>query len=621
MKITKQSKIDVAFILVYLTSFAAIFFPFRPYPVSNIFLALIFLIISISSFFLWNFISCNEMVQKVIGLKLANRNYWIFVSLLLVGTNFLIYAPISLLHFDTGTDLTIAFGIDKIWWPRWAEYMNRPLVGIGPYFAMLVSDNSLDGFLLVNVLSRLVTCISIVIFCNLIYPKNLMFGILSGLFFSVNHGEISQFNLWSIYYNVSVASLFVAITLFVYSFKNKQRAVLGFSCLCLSFALLQYEHGYFIAAAVPLLLIWLYGFTVSLASWALAWWGILGILSLRLLNFMKTSSNYQTDLFATSKSPANLEEWISLIFENASTQIKPIFNFGIFLTHISSYLLTSFFIFIVVVGFICYLQSRVLPKTTSGIKENPADLLTILFIGLSISILGILVFIGLPVAIHDPDYTAHPTMRYQYFSAVGYAIFWAAIVCILASLFQSRKSKVVVFACASGLLCAGTISESLDYQKRGGVLNSYFDYQKASDIYIEIKKSLPLLDKDDLIFLDISDEIDSPLGWNYTALHYSCRVFGSPMQIGVSNEKNEIKLRLWGHSNSVKASGPKCKTIHYFKYSKEDGVKFIATEHQAVSSDLPGCGTMCLVNSLALPPDSALPFLRFKFIDPYQLLY
>lgn len=609
--ISRQFKIDFAFISFFLTGIGVFFVPYRPYPTASLSQSFTLFLISIVGLCLWWAITYSDTRKRVFD-RNGLTSYWVLVSILIVGGTFLVYAPISLMHFDTGTDLTIAFGVDKVWFPIWAEYINRPLASIGPIIAMLLSENSLDGFLIVNILCRLFTGLLLVFICYLLYPNNLVLGLLSGVFFSVNHSELSQFNLWSIYYNVAVTSLFFAIALWIYSYKKNSRISLGFSCLFLGFSLLQYEHGYFLAAATPILL-FLIGWRDRLFIWTLAWWGTLGIFALRLISFMRSRDTYHVDLYATSKWPRNTIEWLQMIAENAYIQIKPIFNLGANLSFIADNIsleIPSFFIYFILLFQALLLLQR---KTQSSSFIDSQSSVNVLIIGICASVLGVIVFFGLPIVDHVPDYATNPTMRYQYFSAVGHSIFWAGIVCIMGAKIRNNFLKILLISISASLLCIGSISESFDYQEKRGALNSYLSHDKSAATFRAIKNVLPNLKANDLIFFELPDNINSPIGWNYTGLHYSCRFFGSPMNQGKIDADGNLKVRVWSYSSGEYSQAPTCETIHFLRYLDSGKVEFIKTVHQNVPSNLPGCKQMCLVS-----PDQNLssanpPYLDFKY--------
>jgi hypothetical protein len=236
-------------------------------------------------------------------------------------------------------------------------------------------------------------------------------------------------------------------------------------------------------------------------------------------------------------------------------------------------------------------------------------------VGASLTMLGVVTFFPLPITDNVPDYSQHPTLRYQFFAEIGHAVFWAALVYFVASFLQRGAWQTSTIALLSGVLCAGGVSESIDYQLKGGVLNPYFKYEISSATFLSIQKFLPELGAGDLIFLELSDGDNSPIGWNYTGLHFSCRFFGVPMNQGRINKDGTKQTRFWSSASTLHVPTPLCPVTHHFRVTQDGAVIFINTVRlPTAASNLDSCKAMCVLSACPGAPTATLPFMRMGLL-------
>lgn len=84
----------------------------------------------------------------------------IFAGLSFGLVSLVLFLPLMRLHFDTGTDTSVALGVDEIWSSHWAA-INRPIVGLGAYLALKLTPGSIDGFFVVILLGRTISALAL----------------------------------------------------------------------------------------------------------------------------------------------------------------------------------------------------------------------------------------------------------------------------------------------------------------------------------------------------------------------------------------------------------------------------------------------------------------------------
>lgn len=598
---------DVVVVLAFLLLWGGLLVPFRPYPLPNGLWSLSLLGSMLVALVAWHRRSTTLQLLCTTGNVVEGFVLRTIPGLLLLTST--IYVPLSLIHFDTGTDLTVAFGIDSLWFKPWAEFINRPLASVGPLLAMKLSSQSLNGFLIVNTLCRLITALLIVALLRMLSKPSIAF--LAGLFFVVNHGELAHFNLWSIYYNTAVTTLLLAMAMWVYSYLTGSRLLLGGACVVLGIAFLQYEHGYGIAAALPLLLV-SRGFQPRLLPWLLAWYGTITILFLRLITLIKFHASYHLSLYTWAEWPHGPWEWVRMIGRNLLIQMEPISNLGIHIKYIGDHVLVSMLAFcLTMLVVMVTLRSTTINYRSTDACVRGEEFSWVAY-GALLTLLGIVVFLPLPITESVPDYGQNPTMRYQFFAEIGHAVFWAALVCFFVSYIKLASRERLALAVTTGILTAGAISESLDYQLKGGVLNPYFNYDDSAATWRSIKKLLPKLDNGDLIFLELPDSRSSPIGWNYTGLHFSCRFFGVPMNQGRIDSEGNRTTRVFSYSDALHLPTSICPVTHHFRLSSTGEVVFVNTiRSQTALANIDACKAMCSLTPSLGAPEAPLPFLQF----------
>ena len=217
---------DLIVVSFLLASCAIIFAKFRAVPIQSETLGMVVFAALAVVALLWCFRFPGPVLEKS---QQPLRKSDLLVIVFLTVVTAAIYYPLSLIHFDTGTDLSVAFGVDAIWFEPWAG-INRPLVGIGPLIAMKITPTTLGGFFFVNSFCRFATGALLYLAIVLYFPKGRHIGIIVGVLFILNPAELARFNLWSIYYQVALFSFIVSSFLFLYAYHQGSRFLLLLAC-------------------------------------------------------------------------------------------------------------------------------------------------------------------------------------------------------------------------------------------------------------------------------------------------------------------------------------------------------------------------------------------------------
>jgi hypothetical protein len=526
-------------------------------------------------------------------------------AFLAIATVVLFYLPMRL-HFDTGTDLSVMFGVDRFWFPPWA-LLNRPLVGIGPYMAMKLFPASLDGFIVILLVSRFLTAMLLYFIVRLLLPQGSLTAFIAGLLFLINPGEGSRFYLWSIIYQTELLFFILAVWLFLKSYLNHSRGVLVLSCIALAICFFHYEHAYPLAATAPLLLLLLTPLRKQLIVWLAAWLGIVTIFTARLANYLLFVPNtYQLGLFKYhAVIPDSLFGWLWMMLANLGIQTAPLFRF---VTSPQSLLSNWTIGVLVFVGILAAIwKTKFLPWEGTRPRKYFLGMLT----GVTVAILGVIVYIPLPITTGVPDYGTNPTLRYQFFAGPGQAIAWAMAIGFLGAAISRHHARwaFLTVCIATALICALATTGAYDYQKKGGVLNPYYRYSTAASVLRHIDQTLPKLDEQvcSAIFLELPDNEPSPMGWNYTLFHWSCVLFKIPSFQGRITADGKYQQRIFGYPDGKYLPAPSYRRLYHYRTTADGKTEFIGT------TDIPGPEKLkcksCILRPYSRQPGAPPPFI------------
>lgn len=519
------------------------------------------------------------------------------MALVVIGA----FVPLQLMRFDTATDLSVMLGIDKIWFEPWAN-LNRPLAGIEAYLALLITPNSLWGFVIVISALKFATAWSVYEIICVLRPQQTYTALVASLLFILFPSELGRFDLWSIIYHGGVFFLFAGIALFLRSYRSERRLLLLASVACLLVSLLHYETGFPIAAFAPLLLLAL-PIRPALFVWVVVWWGAVGLLAARMLFYFLQpgGDNYQTVLYKHwSTPPDSLLGWVQLAFSNLIKQLSPLFEI---ITNFASSIQNPESVKLTLIAFVC----ATLVLLVAGAKHRVQDtqnrlvpwlpvLGAFIFVGL-----GILPFIPLPIVTAVQDYGQNPTIRYQFYAAPGQAAFWAFAVGGFATLLSDRTRRIWLVA-APALLISLAVGQSFAFQRAGGVINPDIRFQYGAKVWREVDRIITENGVPDQIVFELEPSGSSPIGWNYTALHYSCVLFGVPAVQGV-NTAEGFKTRMFARTEGPAPVFEGCGRTYHIKLTHRGG----ATLRTVTNGQGKVCGR-CVVNKRPRETGEPLPF-------------
>jgi hypothetical protein len=405
---------DLIFVSLLLVVAASIFSVFRPNPLPNsvITCLAVVLLLAIST----------QWLRKAVSLALVHRSFLsprdIGALITFAIVTIAVFFPLMLLHIDTGTDLSVVLGVDKVWFQPWAD-LNRPLAGLGALSAMLITPKSLGGFFFIVLFCRFATAALLYGIIKLLLPEMGNLRFLAGLFYIFNPAELSRFTLWSIVYLVALLFFSAALFFLIFSYQNASRVFLILSCIFLGVSCLQYEHGILMALGTSIFLL-LLPRRSYLGIWLLAWYGTAVIFAQRLITYLLAGPQvYQRALFSFSEKPDTLIENLQLWGSNLILQTAPVLRMIPNPQAVRTHWLVFLVLFVS-----CFIVVRLIVSKQREIKRQ---LLEIALAGLLLSIVGIIPYIPFPITSYVPDYGTNPTMRYQYFAGLGQAVFWSAV--------------------------------------------------------------------------------------------------------------------------------------------------------------------------------------------------
>ncbi len=588
---------DMLFVALLLALNAAVFSVFRPNPFQSVALGWVTFAFALVLAVIWLKKPLSQEHSESCDSSFSARDG--FALLFLGIVTGAIYFPLMQMHLDTGTDLSVAFGVDELWFQPWAD-INRPLVGIGPLVAMWLTPDDLDGFVVVVLFCRFATAALLFGTIRIVAPSLWNASLVAGLLYVLNPAELSRFNLWSIYYVVALLFFTAAVFTLAASYRFHSRSLLVISCILLGLSFLQYEHGFPLALVVPLFLLAL-RLRRHFVVWLLAWYGTVAIFAIRLVTYLLSGAQvYQRALFSLwSEPPKTLPDWAELLAGNLITQTAPLLrmlpDFRATIAHGSISLA-------VFAGCLSALWFLVAPS--SG---RLRQLVRLAAIGLLISVLGIIIYVPLPVTSKVPDYATNPTMRYQFFAGLGQATFWSAALLMLVEFVRRAIPARPLLVVMVAALCAAITADATKYQQSGGALNPHYRYETASSVLRQIDAVMPTHEPGDQIFLELSDADRSPIGWDYTAFHWSCRLFGLPMTQGRMLAPGIFETRIFTYSNAMHRAGPVCRRTHYFQVKESGEVRFVGTIEKPAGVEI-NCPP-CVLKPYPRPNGSDLPFV------------
>ncbi|MGM5033867.1 hypothetical protein [Tardiphaga sp. 803_E3_N1_3] len=589
---------DFVFVGALLVLGLAIFFPFRVAPISNPTLAWALATGMLVAIVLWALIS-NPFAAP--GLRACSAAELLGACSVVGLVTLCIFLPLMLIRFDTGTDTSVGLGARGFWEGQWAA-LNRPLVGAGFYLALLITPGSITGLFVVAVIARFTTGVVLYLMVKCIYPGNRFVPLAAAVLYVLNPVELGRFNLWSVWYLIPVTTLVGSFYLFLRSYLMASRVQLVGACLLLGVTFLHYEHGYPLAAAFPIL-IFMLPRVAHRSLWLIAWFGTLAIFALRMGSYLYIVQNsYQKMLIVNwSKPPDTVVGYILLVVNNAQLQIAPFFTRWLELRPLSMPLLIASITAGVAALLIMFCWTK--RGATDGRLKPLAIATTIAFVA---AILGVVVYLPLPVTTFVPDYGTNPTLRYQFFSAPGQAVFWAFLISLVGSLLPFALRKIgtaVLFA----VTVAAATAIGAGLQQSGGVLNSYYEWNTALKVLRDVGGSLPPHQPGDVIFFDLPASDRSPLGWDYTGFHWSCILFGVPAFQGSYLGNGRAKLRVFSYPNGTESEPPSCKRMHRFDVREKGTAVFVATE-EMVTKDT-GTSCSCVIQQQSKTSNGDLPFI------------
>jgi hypothetical protein len=148
---------------------------------------------------------------------------------------------------------------------------------------------------------------------------------------------------------------------------------------------------------------------------------------------------------------------------------------------------------------------------------------------------------------------------------------------------------------------------AFDYQIRGGVLNPYYRYEVAAKVLRQIDLTLPSVDDNTVIFIELPDNQPSPLGWNYTTFHWSCVLFGVPAFQGRRTANGGYEQRVFGYPDSLYNPLPPAPRMIHYRVNAEGKTEYVGII-ESPAADAKLC-LHCVLHRQQRLPGNSPPFI------------
>lgn len=493
--------------------------------------------------------SLNELAQP----SLINFRDLISITFFLATIAFFAFFIPMKMKYWIGLDEPVLLGQISPWYKYYDDCCARPMAGLEAYLGVSLVPGSIYGLTIVNVIARFLT--GFFVFLSVLVLSNGMkqLSIAAAILMIINPIESLRFTPGiSLPYVGVTMYLIGGISLFLLSLRNSLRFLLLISCGLLGVAFLHYESIFLVAAILPITVFMIPNIKERVV-WVSAWYATMGFFALRFLLFYNKSSSYQAHYYEKLN--------YSSVFESLLVLIKPIIKFIALPT---SYTFYTGWIISAIISIAAFHFLRT--KNQKEIRISRVNLLTIIaitFFALFLAILpGVLV---VPLAAFIPDFATDPTMRLEFVAAPFQAILVSLCCLLVASFFPKIK---ILFPLIIASIIFLSIYHSFEFQRRGGHLNSYLDFQKESDILRRSDVFLSNIRNDEIIFFEIPDELPSPLGWGYHIFHMSCLLYGVPGYAGHISDVDGLYHRNFPYPSNLGDTN---------NYTKLNGVKKVRT--------------------------------------------
>ena len=179
------------------------------------------------------------------------------------------------------------------------DQIARPTFGIGPMLGQMLTPGRVEGHLWLSGILIAFNAVMLFGIIRCLLPSEPMIAAAASVLSVCHRGDSSRFFvMWTgNWYWTTLAFLLAGTWLLLRSAHTGRRGLLAAGCIAVAISLLGNEAGYPLAALGPIFL-YLNGVRGRrLLVWSYAWLGTIGLMAVRFLLYMLTSTgNYQSDL-------------------------------------------------------------------------------------------------------------------------------------------------------------------------------------------------------------------------------------------------------------------------------------------------------------------------------------
>jgi len=349
-------------------------------------------------------------------------------ALLLVVTIAAFYVPMRR-YFWTGNDeMTVITG-SSIWSDNGENAYSRPMLFLSPRLSMAISNNSVVGFLSINLLLCYATAILTYGTIRMLMPRSMGIALIAALLYIVSPIEPARFYvIWMSVYPLQEFLLILFVGLFVQSYLHGRRWMLLIAGCLLMVSILVNEAILPATLLGPLLLINLWGKRRNIYRtliWTYFWFGIEIILGLRFVLFIINpgrSNSYQAQFLGRAHS---IEDLVA----NLIMQFSATFKYVAVSTNWSAYLSYGVFIGCLALGTLLIGLPR---------SEQKLPLKSILAVS-GISVLAIVLSVSAFVL-------EWHVWRTEFLALPFHAILWALAIALVGRLMPQRLYRLWLVA-------------------------------------------------------------------------------------------------------------------------------------------------------------------------------
>jgi hypothetical protein len=428
------------------------------------------------------------------------------------------YALPARLHFWIGLDEVYTLRdsrTDLLWASTYDMIQGRPLVISYAGLAGLLSTNSLHIYLWIATFARLFGALALfsILQSLLQNSKNRFFiAVVAAILYLVNPVDEARFTvLFANGYFFAPPLLLLALLCWIRSYLLNHRLLLCIALVLLAYPILMTEASFPLAAVFGLAIFWLPA-RKERWSWIMAWYGVITLLTLRLIFFLfyTATTSYQLGSSTLSQNQDG-QQLASQAFTVLTTEFGAIFNF---LKITQPETLSFALIVALVVGILLYLSSYKI-----NLARFKRTALILVGIGVFTTVIGILPFLI------STSVIAFPRFRSHFFSMTGHSILLVGILTFVASLISVRFQRPMLISTVTIIATLATLN-SWSFQERGGVVNTGVQLETVNVILRQIEQDVLASPADAILFFDLEDDAPSPFGWDHHLNALSCYVFG-----------------------------------------------------------------------------------------------